>query len=184
MTVILRRLQAADIPQVTVLIGEAFGSNGLGTNVGSHLASYASSSQSQALITEQTTAALPAEYWVTEDESSLQIVGTSGIYRFWWTSHTCLWLGWFCVAPSYQRKGLGSAIAKQTMAIARARGATYFKIETDNDGTAARFYERLGFQQEALLAGHYDDAMDAVVMRRSLLDIQPAQVAEHYELEH
>jgi GNAT superfamily N-acetyltransferase len=166
-----------------VLIGKAFESRALGFDVGNHLSSYAGSNQAKQLITEQTNAALPAEYWIAEERDSGSIIAMSGIYRFWWTSKTCLWLGWFCVSPEIQHHGLGSAVVKQTMSIARARGATIFKVETDKSNPAAQFYEKHGFVREAILSGHYAGDEDALVLSRSLTDVQSSDLQELYKLE-
>jgi ribosomal protein S18 acetylase RimI-like enzyme len=184
MSTILRRLQLADIPEITELIASAFASQDLGQDVSRHLAGYASSDQCSALITEQTSFHLPAEYWVAVDTNTDKLIALSGIYRFWWTSRECLWLGWFCVEPSRQQEGIGSAVIRQTMAIARARGAGVFKVETDVDSTAAHFYEKQRFVREAVLTGHYSGGKDALILTRTLLDIQVVEIKELYKLEY
>jgi ribosomal protein S18 acetylase RimI-like enzyme len=53
--------------------------------------------------------------------------------------------------PALRRSGLGRAVVAAALAAARADGATFVHLNTDADGPARRFYERLGFTELGLL---------------------------------
>lgn len=53
--------------------------------------------------------------------------------------------------PAQRRSGLGRAAVAAALAAARADGATFVHLNTDADGPARRFYERLRFTELGLL---------------------------------
>jgi ribosomal-protein-alanine N-acetyltransferase len=74
------------------------------------------------------------------------------------------------VAPSAQRRGIGTALLTTLIDEAQRRGVGHLDLEVRADNaTAQRLYERHGFVQIAVRRNYYQPSgMDAVVMRREL----------------
>jgi ribosomal-protein-alanine N-acetyltransferase len=74
------------------------------------------------------------------------------------------------VAPSAQRRGIGTAMLKVLIDETRQRGVDHLDLEVraDND-PARRLYEQHGFAEIALRRNYYQPSgTDAVVMRKDL----------------
>ena len=96
-----------------------------------------------------------------------KIVGDGTIHRqrFGWKSH----VGKIrvVVARPFQRRGLGRALAKQLVSHAISMGLDKLVAEVvDNQVTAKKAFERIGFKQEALLKDHVKDTHG---MKRNLV---------------
>ncbi len=71
------------------------------------------------------------------------------------------------VAPSHRRKGVATALLRQLVKLATDRGVEKIVVEVvENQLPARRTFEKLGFQQEAVLRGHMKDIRG---IRRDLL---------------
>lgn len=77
-----------------------------------------------------------------------------------------------CVRTVQQQRGIGRRLVDWLLASARVAGITRIELElrADNAGALA-FYRRLGFVQTHIVAGYYDEAVDA---RRMVLDLRNA----------
>jgi L-amino acid N-acyltransferase YncA len=93
-------------------------------------------------------------------ESSGSIVGNAALYR---RNH-----GWMvhvgqirmAVAKAFQRKGLGTELARSLVEVAMQQGVDKLVAEVaDNQTGAKKSFLRLGFQQEAVLKGHIKDSL-------------------------
>jgi len=74
------------------------------------------------------------------------------------------------VAPSAQRRGIGTALLTRLIAEAQRLGVRHLDLEVRADnGTAQRLYRHHGFTQIAVRRNYYQPSgMDAVVMRLEL----------------
>lgn len=91
-------------------------------------------------------------------EKDGEIVGNGTLYRtrHGWTVHVAQIR--VAVAASFQRKGLGSELAKRLVKIAMDLGVDKMIAQVaDNQVAAKRAFEKLGFRQEAVLRGHVKD---------------------------
>jgi ribosomal-protein-alanine N-acetyltransferase len=70
------------------------------------------------------------------------------------------------VHPKYQRRGLGEAMVRQGLELARSLGCVRATLEVRQSNAAAiKLYEKLGFTSVALRPGYYPDTKeDAVIM--------------------
>ena len=88
-----------------------------------------------------------------------QIVGHAWLARtrYGWMKHVGQLR--LAVARAYQRKGLGSELARETLRIAINIGLEKMAVRMmDNQEGAIRAFQRIGFKPEATLRGHVRDA--------------------------
>ena len=81
------------------------------------------------------------------------------------------YLWWIAVDPSTQGKGVGRELMRHVEDDARRWGARLMLIETSSVPQyepTRRFYQRLGYEQEALLRDYYSDGDGLVVFRKRL----------------
>lgn len=100
-------------------------------------------------------------------ESGGKVVAEATLYRatHGWSTHVGELR--LAVARSWRRKGLGTALAGQLLHLGADQGADKIVVEVVQDQVPAlRTFEKLGFQQEAVLRGHVKDANG---IRRDLL---------------
>lgn len=74
-----------------------------------------------------------------------EVVGFALGYCERWVAGEHFHLKEMCVAPKYQRNGIGSSIFESLLEILRDRGVQAIYLETAPGHAAARFYERHGF---------------------------------------
>lgn len=91
-------------------------------------------------------------------ERAAEIVGNAALYRslHGWSSH----VGEIrvAVARDFQRKGLGTLLARELVKIALAAGLEKMIVSVvENQVGAKRVFEKLGFRPEAVLKGHVKD---------------------------
>lgn len=87
-----------------------------------------------------------------------EIIGNATLYRtrHGWTVHVAQLR--MAVAASFQRRGLGSELARQLVRIAMDLGVDKMVAQVaDNQAGAKRAFEKLGFVREAVLKGHVKD---------------------------
>jgi len=88
------------------------------------------------------------------------IVGNAALYRrlHGWTTHVAQIR--IAVARSFQRRGLGTELARCLVRVAMKKGVDKLVAEVaDNQTGAKRAFLALGFEQEAVLKGHVKDAL-------------------------
>lgn len=75
------------------------------------------------------------------------------------------------VLQEARRAGIGSALLHAAEEQLRKAGATAVELETPvNNETAIRFYKRLGYYVERTVQGYYSHRLDALVMRKELVE--------------
>ena len=121
-------------------------------------------------------------------ETSGAIVGNAALYR---RNH-----GWMvhvgqirvAVAKAFQRKGLGTELARCLVELAMQQGVDKLVAEVaDNQAGAKKAFLRLGFQQEAVLKGHVKDNLgrkrDLCIMSNDVSQIWEAMESLTAEFE-
>jgi len=77
------------------------------------------------------------------------------------------------VVPESRRAGIGSALLQAAEGHLRQRGAKTVDLETPVDNAGAiQFYKRKGYFVEETVPGYYSNHLDALVMRKELLDVR------------
>jgi len=121
---------------------------------------------------------------VAEDK----IVGNASLYRHQhgWAAH----VGQIrmAVARPFQRKGLGTELARALVKVAMRQGVDKLVAEVaDNQAGAKKAFGKLGFVQEAVLKGHVKDALgrkhDLCVLSNDVSHIWEAMAALASEYE-
>ncbi len=80
------------------------------------------------------------------------------------------------VLQESRRGGIGSALLLAAEEQLRKAGASTVELETPvNNETAIRFYKRMGYFVEKTVRGYYSNQLDALVMRKELVE-DPAKV--------
>jgi len=86
-------------------------------------------------------------YVVIEDE---MVIGISGLYQIKEDySEGVFWLGWFCVDPEEQGRGIGNMLLDYTIKQASKKKAKYLRLYTSTrpeEEAAQRLYEKKGFE--------------------------------------
>lgn len=78
---------------------------------------------------------------------------------------------WIVVSRDCQRMGVGSALMKQAETLIAARGGRMSVIETSGRGlydSTRDFYHKLGYSEQARIAGFYADGDDKIIYARQL----------------
>jgi GNAT superfamily N-acetyltransferase len=83
------------------------------------------------------------EYFLVTDKR--KPAGITGFYKLKDGSNI-FWLGYFGLIPDARGKGLGSRILKETIRLAKKKGAHIFGAWSDNE-QADRFYKENGFMR-------------------------------------
>jgi [ribosomal protein S18]-alanine N-acetyltransferase len=79
------------------------------------------------------------------------------------------------VVPEFEGKGIGSAILTELLDEAQRRGATEVLLEVRADNPRAQaLYVRFGFEQIHVRRRYYRDGTDALIMRLTLTEGNPA----------
>jgi ribosomal-protein-alanine N-acetyltransferase len=79
------------------------------------------------------------------------------------------------VVPEFEGKGIGSAILTELIEEARRRGATEVLLEVRADNPRAQaLYVRFGFEQIHVRLRYYRDGTNALIMRLTLTEGNPA----------
>lgn len=79
------------------------------------------------------------------------------------------------VVPEFEGRGIGSAILTELIEEARGRGATEVLLEVRADNPRAQaLYVRFGFEQIHVRRRYYRDGTDALIMRLTLTEGNPA----------
>lgn len=84
------------------------------------------------------------DFWVAIDETSGDVVGTTGIYGLSFDPPDLCWLAWFCVDKKQRGRGIGSQLLNFTIEEARRRGKKILRLYTStdpNEGSAQKIYE-------------------------------------------
>lgn len=80
-------------------------------------------------------------------------------------------LYWLCVDPTYQRQGVGRRLTAFAEGWIATRGGRLVMVETSSQPAYAgprAFYERMGYRQEARIAGYYRPGDDLCTYVKSL----------------
>ncbi len=80
------------------------------------------------------------------------------------------------VLQETRRSGIGSALLHAAEEHLRKAGATAVELETPvNNEIAIRFYKRMGYFVEKTVHGYYSNQLDALVMRKELVETAVSQ---------
>ena len=95
-----------------------------------------------------------------------RVVGSLAGYAVAWLLKRELHIGNLAVADGYKRKGIGSTLLRELLAIADGRGVEMVTLEVRASNTAAiSLYEKLGFTKIAIKRDYYRcEGEDALVM--------------------
>jgi len=80
-------------------------------------------------------------------------------------------LYWIAVAPAEQRTGLGSALLRETERLALLQNAKRMFVDTsgrEQYTPTRKFYERMGYREEARLVDFYAPGDDKVIYAKTL----------------
>ena len=100
-----------------------------------------------------------------------RLCGLVGLHHYLWGPEQSVWLSWFAVEPSLQRKGRGAALLAAIERIALEQGYRRFLVETygQQDFDKARaFYLSQGFAEVGRISDYIGDGSDMVVYRKEL----------------
>ena len=131
----IRKVTAADVPEVVRLVTEVLAEFGLEFGKGSG--------------TDDALARLPDSYapgafWVAERDGEL--LGTCGVYPL---SPTMFELRKMYLRPASRGLGIGKQLLDTALAFAKERGATHMVLDTTHEMTRAiAFYEAHGFVRD------------------------------------
>jgi len=79
-------------------------------------------------------------------------------------------LNLLAVHPNLRRRGIGSKLMRWLHKSARVAGVAHIELQVRADNLSARrFYQSLGYQEEALLPGYYEGVHSAYLMKNRLL---------------
>ncbi|MEM8768290.1 MAG: GNAT family N-acetyltransferase [Pseudomonadota bacterium] len=75
------------------------------------------------------------------------------------------------VHPNIRRRNIGSQLLRWLHKSARVAGCEHIELQVRSDNhTARRFYQKFGYQEEALIPGYYDGKQAAYQMKLRLRD--------------
>ena len=75
-------------------------------------------------------------------------IGITGLYSYHEYPENA-WLGWFGILEKYRHNGYGGSVLDKTIALAKEKGYTKFRLYTDEYAKAAhRLYKSRGFIEE------------------------------------
>lgn len=100
-----------------------------------------------------------------------RIVALTGLHHYAWGPAENVWLAWFAVHPACQRQGIGSAILKQTEALALETGYRKLFIETYDHpdfAVARQFYTESGFKSAGNIENYLTDGSEMAVYLKHL----------------
>jgi ribosomal-protein-alanine N-acetyltransferase len=73
------------------------------------------------------------------------------------------------VHPNIRRRHIGSQLLRWLHKSARVAGCEHIELQVRSDNLAARrFYQKFGYQEEALIPGYYDGKLAAYQMKLHL----------------
>lgn len=94
------------------------------------------------------TGILPSlRYWVAIDEDD-KVVGIVGLYRYE-ADEEAEWLGWYLVAPSARKQGVGTELLQFAAKEARKQGRKFLRLYSTTDPNsfdAHRLFKGFGFR--------------------------------------
>lgn len=112
-------------------------------------------------------AGMPETRWYVVAESANDVVGYAGLRAVPPEADVQT----LAVAPAAQRAGIGQRLLDTLVDEARRRSCTRLFLEVAADNAPAQMlYQRNGFETTARRSNYYGRGLDAVMMRRSLLD--------------
>jgi GNAT superfamily N-acetyltransferase len=88
----------------------------------------------QSILKEYGEAIDRIDFWIAIDRDSERVVGTSGLYMDMHDEREAAWMEWFCVDPAYRGQGIGALLLDKAIAEATARGKTFLRLYTSDEG--------------------------------------------------
>jgi len=89
------------------------------------------------------------QYYVAYDDKIKRVIGVIGQYEECKDPLDTVWVGWFCVDPSFRGKNLGEELLTWNMQNAREKGYKIMKLYTSDlpsEQAAQGLYDKLGFE--------------------------------------
>ena len=114
-------------------------------------------------------------YFVSRTDT--QITGIVGLHHYEWGPPQNVWLGWFAVQPSFQRKGIGTSLLSDVETEAVALGYKRLLIETYSSTEfheARVFYSRRGYIPCGTISAYIQPEVDMIVYGKKISDDRPA----------
>lgn len=81
-------------------------------------------------------------YWIAVENT--HPIGIIGLYG-WRSQSSIAWIGWYCVAPTWRRQGVGALLLEWVIEQARQEGKTQLQVYTSGTSAACGLYESAGF---------------------------------------
>jgi len=88
-------------------------------------------------------------YWVAIDSKSNRVAGIIGIYSIKHDEEEACWIGWFCVAPEFRERKIGSKLLDFAIEKAKSMKKEYLRLyisNNPNEKKAKILYARRGFK--------------------------------------
>jgi len=148
-SLILRPMTRADLPEVAALEAEVFGEE----------------AWTPQMLSDELDQQPASRYYLVAVEGG-RIAGYAGLLGAGWQGDVLT----LAVATGHWGRGIGSALLEALLAEARRRGCTevFLEVRTDNH-RAQRLYRRHDFTEVGIRRGYYQPSgADALVMRRAL----------------
>lgn len=108
------------------------------------------------------------EFWLVFDDGDVQAVAYAAPERMTEGTWNLLLIA---VHPKRQGEGIGAALMAQAESMLAAQGERILLVETSGlpeFGRTRAFYDRLGYEREALIRDYYQAGEDKIVFRKAL----------------
>ncbi len=110
------------------------------------------------------------EYFVWRQDC--KVSGLVGLHHYSWGPEENVWLGWFAVHPSCQRRGVGRRLLQLIESIALNMGYRKLFVETyrhSDFDKARQFYAANGFSEVGGVSDYLQDGSDMVVYGKRIM---------------
>lgn len=108
-------------------------------------------------------------YWIGKKDG--KTVGICGLHRYLWGPKDIVWLGWFAVAPEFQRQSIGHNMMEGICERALRMGYRKMFIETysNDDFLKGRsFYKKFGFRKVGKIKSYIKEGTDMIIYGKDL----------------
>ncbi len=107
--------------------------------------------------------------WVVAENNT--IIAVTGLHHYVWGPEENIWLSWFAVEPSCQKKGIGRKLLKNTEQLAVKLGYKKLFIETyktEHFAEAIKFYKKNGFLEIGSVDNYLSNGEKMLVFLKEL----------------
>lgn len=93
-----------------------------------------------------------------------EIIGFSGFNKEETETTDIYWLNWTAIKKGYENQNLGSFLIKQIITEIKNRGGRKLYVNTSSKNLKGiKFYENLGFEEEARMKDYYKIGDDSII---------------------